>query len=321
MSVTQAKPGVLSWLKLAVAWTIFRVVRLCERVLPPSLLSLLLWLPAAIFDLLQVRQRTPLTSWPRFPRSWQPARWRYLLRQAMGLYHSQLFYMWPDRLTEKRWRSRCRFEGLENLDATNQANRGAVLASLHFGPFEVMPYWLRANGIVTTSVRTTPPAVFKKLTDYQYSLSPPADVPLFLYAEDLTPMPRFSHIRTLVGPGRRLLVMVDPVRGLQVDIPFEDRIFRMSTGAIRIAEMAQADLIPCLIVETSAWQFTIHFGKPVPREFLGRSPDMQSIGAHLLREFSQVVRRYPAQCKMRLSRSMWPLPEDLASTHSAPTKD
>jgi len=311
MSVASTATRLLSWLKLAFAWIAFCFVRLCERLLPPSLLSLLLLPPAAAWDLVQVRQRKPLTHWRRFPESWRPKRWRFVLRQSLGLYHSQLFYMWPDRLCARRWLSRCRLEGESNLNGLREENRGVVLASLHFGPFEIMPYWLRAYGIITTSVRTRPPDSLKALTSYQYSLSPPADVPVFLYAEDLTPLPRFSHLRKILGPGRRLLVMVDPVRGLQVDVPFfEDRMFRMSTGAIRLATMADADLVPCLIAETSRWKFAIHFGTPVPRHYLGRSPDMQAIGAHLLKEFSKVVSRYPEQCKMRLSRAMWPLTEN-----------
>jgi lauroyl/myristoyl acyltransferase len=307
ISLASAGSRPLSWLKLVLAWTAFRFVRLCERLLPPSLLSLLLWPPAAAWDLVQVRQRKPLTHWRRFPESWRPKRWRFVLRQTLGLYHSQLFYIWPDRLCERRWLSRCRLEGQSNLNRLRERNRGVVLASLHFGPFEIMPYWLRAYGIVTTSVRTMPPDSLKSLTSYQYSLSPPADVPVFLYAEDLTPLPRFSHLRKILGPGRQLLVLVDPVRGLQEDVPFfEDRTFRMSTGAIRLATMADADLVPCSIVETSTWNFTIHFGTPVPRHYLGRSPDMQAIGTHLLMEFSKVVSRYPEQCKMRLSRAMWP---------------
>jgi len=310
MSVASAANRSLSRLKLVFAWITFYFVRLCERLLPPSLLSLLLWPPAAAWDLLQVRERKPLTHWRRFPESWRPKRWRFVLRQSLGLYHSQLFYMWPDRLCTKRWLNRCSLEGESNLNGLRERNRGVVLASLHFGPYEMLPYWLRAHGIITTSVRTRPPDSLKALTSYQYCLSPPADVPIFLYAEDLTPLPRFSHVRKILGPGRRLLVLVDPVRGLQVEVPFfEDRMFRMSTGAIRLAIMGDADLIPCLIAETSTWKFTIHFGAPVPRHYLDRSPDMQAVGAHLLNEFSKVISRYPEQCKMRLSRAMWPLPE------------
>ncbi|MBA3832895.1 MAG: hypothetical protein H0X34_13580 [Chthoniobacterales bacterium] len=272
------------------------------------MLSLLLWPFAAAFDLLQVRQRQPLTNWPRFPESWRPKRWRFVLRQSLGLYHSQLFYMWPDRLSTPRWRSRCRLEGGADLIGSREGDRGAVLASLHFGPFEILPYWLRAYGIVASSVRTSPPDALKSLTNYQYALSPPADVPVFVMAEDLTPMPRFSHLRKILGPGRRLLVMIDPARGLQVDLPFEDRLFRMSTGAIRLAAMTGAELIPCLIAETATWKFVIQFGTPVPRQYLGNSPDMQACGAHLLGEFTKVVSLYPEQCKMRLLRAMWPLP-------------
>ena len=85
-------------------------------------------------------------------------------------------------------------------------------------------------------------------------------------------------------------------------------LFRMATGAIRLAAMTDAELIPCLIAETATWKFAIHFGTPVPRHYLGNSPDMQAIGAHLLNEFSKVVTRYPEQCKMRLLRAKLPLP-------------
>jgi lauroyl/myristoyl acyltransferase len=238
----------------------------------------------------------------------------------VNLYHSQLFYMWPDRLNEKRWTKRCRIEGGEDLVGCKEGDRGAVLASLHFGPFEILPYWLRSHGIITSSVRTAPPAALKRLTDYQYSLSPPSDIPVFVMAEDLTPFPRFSHLRKILGPGRRLLVMVDPVRGLMSDVTFfEDRIFRMATGAVRLAAMTGADLIPCLIAETGTWRFAIHFGTPVPREYLGRTPDMQAIGTHLLTEFSKVVTRYPDQAKMRMLRAMWPLGEVERSVAPAPS--
>ncbi|MBA3963155.1 MAG: hypothetical protein H0X40_14825 [Chthoniobacterales bacterium] len=310
MAEASKKKGLVVRFRLAVGWGAFYFVRWCESALPTWLFSLLLWPLAAAWDLIQLRERKPLSHYGRFPKSWRPKRWRFLLRQSLGLYHSQLFYMWPDRLSSPRWLSRCRLEGGSDLVGSREGDRGTVLASLHFGPFEILPYWLRAYGIVTTSVRASPPDALKSLTDYQYALSPPSDVPVFIMAEDLTPMPRFSHIRKILGPGRRLLVMIDPARGLQVDVPFEDRLFRMATGAIRLAQMTGADLVPCMIAEESTWKFVIHFGKPVPREQLGKSLDMQAIGAHLLEEFSKVVTCYPEQGKMRMLRAMWPLPEN-----------
>jgi lauroyl/myristoyl acyltransferase len=300
----------VSFFQLGIGWGSFYFVRFCERSLPLRLFSLVLWPLAAAWDLIQARERKPWVHWHRFPRSWRPKRWRYILRQSLGLYHSQLFYMWPDRLTDPRWLKRCRFEGDRSLLEKSEDDRGIVLASVHFGPFEILPYWLRAYGIPATSVRADPPEALESLTNYQYSLSPPANIPVFIFASDLTPFPRIRHIGEIIGPGRRLLVMVDPNRGVMADIPFEDRLFHMATGAIRMAQMAGARLIPCMITEDSTWNFTIHVGNPVPQEWLGRSLDMQMIGNHLLREFSKVVSRFPEQCKMRCLRAMWPQPEN-----------
>jgi len=308
MSVALPATGPVVRLKLAAAWISFYFLRLCERLLPKNVLSLLLWPPAAIFDLLQLRERKLITCWRRFPRSWRPKAWRFFLRQSLGLYHSQLIYAWPDRLRSASWLRRCRLEGASNLIELQKGDRPVVLASLHFGPSELLPYWLRAHGIVTTTVRAAPPDSLKSLTDYQHALSPPADVPVFVFVEHLIPLPRVSRVSKILRPGRCLLVMVDPARGRQIDVPFEDRLFRMPTGAIRLAQMADAELIPCLITETATWKFTIHFGTPMPRHYMGTSPDMQAIATHLLNEFSKVISRYPEQCKMRLLSAMSPLP-------------
>jgi hypothetical protein len=71
-----------------------------------------------------------------------------------------------------------------------------------------------------------------------------------------------------------------------------------------------AELVPVLIVETSTWKYTIHFGSPVPQPYLGSPLDMQAIGTHLLQEFSKVITRHPEQRNMRLLRAVCPLPEN-----------
>src|SRR3954452_3063404 len=266
---------VVAPVQLTIGWASFYFVRFWERLLPPSVLSVLLWPLAAFWDVARLGIRKPWSHWHRYPQSWRPNRGRFILKQSFGLYHPQLLYMWPDRLSSARWLSRCRLEGENNLIAASEGDRAVVLASLHFGPFEVLPYWLRAHGIAATSVRTRASEALQTLTEYQYSLSPPSDIPVFVFVEDLIPMPRFAHLRKILGRGRKLVVMLDPARGLQVDIPFEDRLFRMATGAIPLAQMADASLIPCLITETGSWKFTIHFGTPVPQNYLGKSPDMQ----------------------------------------------
>jgi lauroyl/myristoyl acyltransferase len=304
------------WLVKLVAFCVFHFLRLCERVLPTRVLSLLLWPPAAAWDLVHLPQRTPLACWRRFPRSWRPKAWRFFLRQSLGLYHAQLMYIWPDRLRTARWLSRCRLEGGSHLIGPLEGKRAAVMVSLHFGPFAMIPYWLRAHGIAVTGVRAPAADFLQSLANYQFSLSPPADVPAFVSTSEIG-LPHISSIRKILVPGRRLLVMADVDRGKQSYVPFKNRLFRMATGAIRLAQMLGAELIPVLIVETSTWKCTFHFGAPVPQHYLGNPPDIQAIGTHLLEEFSKVITRYPEQCNMRLLRAMVPLHENGVANPSA----
>ncbi|MBA3831103.1 MAG: hypothetical protein H0X34_04250 [Chthoniobacterales bacterium] len=184
---------------------------------------------------------------------------------------------------------------------------------MHFGPSEILPYWLRAHGIVTTTIRGFAPGSRDSLTKYQYALSPPADVPVFLHVDEMVPLPRVAHVRQLLGPGRRLLVEVDVDRGIQINVPFDNHLFRVAAGAIRLAALAGAELIPCLIVETASWSYTIHFGDPVPGNYLGNSPDLEAAAAHLLKEFRKVVVRYPEQCNETFLSSISPSVVDGAS--------
>ncbi len=303
--------------KLAGAWAGFYFLRLCERMLPTSALSFLLRFPLAAWGLVRLRERKLLNYWRRFPESWRPKPGRFFLWQSLGPYHAQPLYIWPDRLCKRRWLNRCRLEGGSDFIGSRNGDRAVVLASLHFGPFETLPYWLRAHGIVTTMIRGPAPDSLASLTSYQYSLSPPADVPVFRFVSELAPLPRFPRVDQLLAPSRRLLVTVDVNRGIQFCVPFQDRLFRMATGAIQLAAMADAELIPCLICETGSWRFAIHFGDPVPRAYLGEPPDLQAVGAHLLEEFSKVITRYPEQCRPRLLSALSHLPGSDAADRSA----
>ena len=84
-----------------------------------------------------------------------------------------------------------------------------VGVSLHFGPVATLPYWLRAHGIVLTSVRTPAIDSLQGLTNYQFSLSPPADVPVFLSTSEIGLSPRLSSIRKILGATGRLGMLVD----------------------------------------------------------------------------------------------------------------
>ena len=109
-----------------------------------------------------------------------------------------------------------------------------------------------------------------------------------------------AHIRQFLTPGRNLYVMCDVDRGKQIDVTFDDYSFRFATGAIRLAAMAGAELIPCLITEKDIWDFEVWFGRAVPQTYLGHHPDLQGAATHLLEEFLPIVSQSPAQSGHRL---------------------
>ena len=119
MSVASAARRPILWLKLAGASISFHCLRICERLLPPSVLGLLLWPLAAAWDLVEFGRRELITGWHCFPELWQRKPWHFFLRQSLGLYHAQFLYSWPDRLGTTRWLSRCRLLG--PLDASTGA--------------------------------------------------------------------------------------------------------------------------------------------------------------------------------------------------------
>jgi lauroyl/myristoyl acyltransferase len=293
------------WLISPLAWAGFYVLRWGERLLPHTVLRALLWLPAAAWGLAELRGRRMAAAYRRFPEAWRPEPISYFLRRVFGHPHARLVYTWPDRLRSPPWSNHCQLEQNEYLNQLRAQDKGVVLASLHFGPFETLPYWLRAHGIAATTLLGRPNA-FQSLKRRQYALSAPVDVPVFL------PVSHLPHVRQFLGHSGRPLVMVDVNRGKQVYVPFDNYLFRMATGAIRLAALADAELIPCLIIETASWQFTIRFGTPVPRSYLGRSPNLNAAAAHLLQEFFKIVPFYPEQCGRRLVSCI-----SLATKHDA----
>ena len=111
---------------------------------------------------------------------------------------------------------------------------------------------------------------------------------------------------------------MDVDRGKQIQVPFENHLFRMATGPIRLAAMTDAELIPCLIVETRPWHFVIHFGTPVPERYLGSSTNLKPAAAHLLKEFLPIVSRYPSQSGYRLASCITPMNADESAARRYP---
>ncbi len=289
--LSRASSRVLS----ACAWAGFYLVRFAERRLPRRVLCVVLWGVAPFWGLSQLEKtRSALAAWRRLAlRTEAPSLARVGYWHALSSHHARSVYLFPDRLPEKGWSRHCTFTGAGDPFALSKTGRRIVFASLHFGPFETLPYWLRAQGLsVTTLVgREAPRRVLKHR---QYDLSPPAGLPVVL------PVTEKGGVRQAVKGLQHLLVLMDVNRGNQMELSSENLIFRLATGVIRIAAMTGAELMPCLIRAEPDWNFTIYFGKPVPRENLNSPPDLRAAGQHLLSAFLPFARQTPAQFGSRL---------------------
>src|SRR5207244_5200058 len=74
-----------------------------------------------------------------------------------------------------------------------------------------------AQSLILTSVRTPAIDYLQGLTNYQFSLSPPADVPVFLSTSLIGLSPRLSNIRKILGPTGRLGMLEEGTGGEQLD--------------------------------------------------------------------------------------------------------
>jgi hypothetical protein len=290
----QLSPQRLRSLWLAFAWPVFWFVRAVESVSPLWLLRLLLW-PLAV-----ARVIAELPRWPQLRREFRalPDELRptvsFPLRR-LCFYLARFLAYFPDRLAAPRWRDRCRFEGW--CDWMNDGETPVVFASLHFGPYLMLPYWLRACGVPVSTLVREPVQARSSLKRRRYELTPLPQLPVVFSFEEL----RKAHSH--LAAGNSLVVMMDGTRGRRARVPFVSRFFIAATGAQRLAVSASARLVPCLIAETAPWQFTIFFGAPVPEELMndGRA------AAHCVGEFLKVIACHPEQCGREVLRCLQPL--------------
>jgi hypothetical protein len=207
----------------------------------------------------------------------------------------------PDRLTAPRWKKRCRINGLERLLEAYRKGP-VVLAFAHIGPLTLTSLWLRARGIRATSVRDAAAGRPSPAKQYANTLMAFPEVPSVVYHDELRP------ITQLLNAGGVILIAIDSPIGKQVDVPVDDHwVFRMATGAMRLAAHHGAELIPCTILYEGNWQFRIELGDPVPREFLSGRVDQPAVGKHLYAQLAPYWLAYTDQCLKMIPRRYCPI--------------
>lgn len=227
-------------------------------------------------------------------------RFRISRERRRGYYLAAILELFPDRLSTAKWQSRVQIDGLEFLTSAREQKRPVILAFCHFGPYNLLRFWLRAAGFPAATLiqgEAEDRSTFKRLKD---ELSPFPEIPVALYQDQLRDVMEF------VQRGYPLLVAVDMRVGKQVQVSVDDRWdVTMATGAIRMAIRQNAELIPCCITDGRHWNFRIKLGPPVPSELLS-SEKLPLIGKHLIDAVLPEFRAYPDRCADSLIKLFQP---------------
>ena len=286
-----AKPNPLH---AAAGWMLYFLLRGMERGIPPGILRAILLPLVGLFTLFQWGRLSGLYKGFSQPstRNFLPENLPLrLYQQQVGYHLSRILSFWPDRLASEHWRRRCRITGLDHIAASRGGERPVVLACLHFGPPPaVLRYWLRALAIPAVFLVKDVPLGGSSLKARMDSLSGFPHLPPWITLQQLRKARRFLQA------GCWLMIAVDGGGGKQLRVPQGGGSFQMSSGAIRLAASAGAELIPCLITEEGGWHFRVHFGAPTPARYLKAAHGAYDAAQHLLQEFMPVIQAHPEQC-------------------------
>jgi len=211
-------------------------------------------------------------------------------------------------LASPKWKDRCRIQGLEQVRKAQEEGVPHILAFCHFGPYHLLPFWLRAAGLPVTAFLGGKSNAGPGPAWFEDRVSPCREMPTVFYEDQMREV-----IKSLAA-GNWLLMAIDSGAGHRVDVPVGNGwSFPMATGAIRLACRHRARLISCCIIDEGRWRFRIELGRAAPTPYLAGNEDWTRAGRHLLDEMLIHFRSYPSQCSSGLVRSFQPRRDQTAA--------
>lgn len=287
-------------------------LRLAECCLPVPVFLLLLFPVAAVMATRQlligngnVRQLRQLSEAARLSgTSWRRCSlWRVWTAQlAMSM--ARLTRYWPEKLREPRWSRRCRFVGLERLEAILAEGRPVVLATLHYGELTQLYHWTRSRGIglafLVTRKLESDQAYFNQFDLLANRANGLEGVPALV---EIGHLQLWKAREFLADPNRVLAVAMDRRSSRDIVVQGPGYALRMAPGALHLAAMAQAVVIPCLISSRLPGP-TIVFGKPLPDDVVTLRDRHHLACEQILRELAPWISAQPEQSEPHLLNAL-----------------
>jgi lauroyl/myristoyl acyltransferase len=294
--------GIL-WLgRRAGVWFMERAVRPVGRVLGPTVILGVVRPFAALVAALELAYSGPtLAEFDRLPAAvrrpagrlaWKMGLWR----QRSRLHRAKLVSYWSDRLSTRRWARLCRFEGSPaSLDALGAGARPVILATLHYGPVEMLHYWLRSRRVpvailVAVGEAERPAHRIRLLHDLDRR-SGLGGLPHLIPATSLRDAAEFLQAN------RVLIVVLSGGSGTEVDVGSERVSLRLSPGALRLASLVDALVIPCIISAGRGGAVSITLADAVDPDAVRDRRRHRAICDQMFRFFLPSLQASPGQCE------------------------
>jgi lauroyl/myristoyl acyltransferase len=219
-------------------------------------------------------------------------------RDRAAMIAAKALGLWPERLGRTPWRDRIRCEGWERLERARAAG-GVLLATLHFGPMRSLVNWLRARGVPVAALVSRGAA--PRRSALRRRLDAVAD-----RATGLAEVPRFFDVETLwdaqefLRGGGVLFVTLDAPSKHRVEVEADGLRAGLAPGALRLAHVSDAGVLPVLMAAEPWLCGAVHFGEPVPRDLVADRRHHEDALTRIFRDLLPALREHPGQWRQFL---------------------
>ena len=198
------------------------------------------------------------------------------------------------RLGLPRWKKRFRVVGPLPQSHPEWGKRPVIFTFIHTGPFGLLCYWLRAQGIPVASLAGGLPLIvnnrhYLKIISIGNKRFGLENIPYVFQ--------RHSALRESIRfltPGHALLMALDGGRPGEESERCEAGGFPilLRQGAVRLAAQTNAILIPISVRRTSLCRFEIHFRAPVPDELIDKHDPIKA-NQHIISDLWPDIADHP----------------------------
>jgi hypothetical protein len=204
---------------------------------------------------------------------------------------------------------------LERLESLLAEGRPVILATLHYGDLTMLYHWLRSRGIgaafLAAPRRKEEPEFRRSLDGLADRVNGLEGVPHLVYLDQLWDAQDF------LGPrGRVLAIAVEGDTKRDVAVSGPGYTLHVSPGALRLAAIVGAVVIPCLISSPGCMRSTIRFGLPVADDDVADRDRHPIACEHIVRELMPWILTKPEECGQGLLSAFDPQSSPAAKASS-----